>query len=149
VFVVFALPAFFFVRERPRPVVPDRRTAVRGAWRQFGGSFRQVRRYPRVFRFLGGRFLYSDAIVTLNAFLAVYMARLGGFSESDKNLALGIVVVAWGRRAGGRAARGALQAETAADGGAAGDRGGILLTTLVRQRGRSGRSRRLAARRSA
>ena len=96
VFVVFALPAFFFVREQPRRGIPDRRAAVRAAWTQIGGSLQQVRRYPRVFRFLGGRFLYSDAIVTLNAFLAVYMARLGGFSERDKNLALGIVVVAAG-----------------------------------------------------
>jgi MFS transporter, UMF1 family len=96
VFVVFALPAFFFVREQPRRGIPDRRAAVRAAWTQIGGSLQQVRRYPRVFRFLGGRFLYSDAIVTLNAFLAVYMARLGGFSERDKNLALGIVVAAAG-----------------------------------------------------
>src|SRR5207302_1872969 len=51
---------------------------------------------PRVFRFLAGRFLYSDAIATLSAFLAVYMTRLGTFSELEKNLALGIIVVAAG-----------------------------------------------------
>jgi UMF1 family MFS transporter len=96
VFVVFALPAFLLVREPPRTARAREGQTMRRAWSQFARSFEQVRSYPRVFRFLGARFLYSDAIVTLNAFLAVYMTRLGGFSESDKNLALGIVVVAAG-----------------------------------------------------
>ncbi len=96
VYVVFALPAFVWVREPGRVHPAADRAALRRAWWQFAQSFEQVRRYPHVFRFLGGRFLYSDAIVTLNAFLAVYMTRLGGFSESEKNLALGIVVVSAG-----------------------------------------------------
>jgi UMF1 family MFS transporter len=97
VYVVFALPAFFMIREAPRRATSSQGgEAVRRAWKQFAQSFHQVRSYPRVFRFLGGRFLYSDAIVTLNAFVAVYMTRIGGFSERDKNLALGIVVVAAG-----------------------------------------------------
>jgi UMF1 family MFS transporter len=96
VYVVFALPAFLLVRESARAAVARKRETLGRAWSQFGQSFQQVRGYPRVFRFLGARFLYSDAIVTLNAFLAVYMTRLGGFSESEKNLALGVVVVAAG-----------------------------------------------------
>jgi UMF1 family MFS transporter len=96
VYVVFALPAFLLVRESARTAVARKRETLGRAWSQFGQSFHQVRGYPRVFRFLGARFLYSDAIVTLNAFLAVYMTRLGGFSESEKNLALGVVVVAAG-----------------------------------------------------
>jgi UMF1 family MFS transporter len=96
VYVVFAVPAFLLIREPARTAVTRNRETLRRAWSQFGQSFNQVRSYPRVFRFLAARFLYSDAIVTLNAFLAVYMTRLGGFSESAKNLALGIVVVAAG-----------------------------------------------------
>jgi UMF1 family MFS transporter len=96
VFVVFALPAFFFIREPPHPSPSEGGEAMRRAWSQLAQSFQQVRSYPRVFRFLGARFLYSDAIVTLNAFLAVYMTRLGGFSERDKNVALGLVVLSAG-----------------------------------------------------
>ena len=96
VFVVFALPAFLLVREPARTAASRDGRAFRRAFSQFGQTFNQVRSYPRVFRFLGARFLYSDAIVTLNAFLAVYMTRLGGFSEREKNVALGIVVVAAG-----------------------------------------------------
>jgi UMF1 family MFS transporter len=95
-YLVFALPAFILVREQVDRGRRGGRHALRRAWAQFGRSFEQVRAYPKVFRFLGARLLYSDAIATLSAFLAVYMTRLGGFSERDKNLALGIVVLAAG-----------------------------------------------------
>jgi UMF1 family MFS transporter len=95
VFVLFSLPAFILIREAPRATSSQGGEAVRRAWQQFGQSFEQVRSFPRVFRFLGARFLYSDAIVTLNVFVSVYMARLG-FSDRATNLALGIGVVAAG-----------------------------------------------------
>jgi len=96
-YLLFALPALVLVREhaRPRARVPTG-VLVRRALGQLAQTLRQVRRYPRVFRFLAGRFLYSDAITTLSAFLAVYMTRLGGFSEREKNAALGIAVLAAG-----------------------------------------------------
>ncbi len=94
-YLAFALPAFLLIRERRRP---RRREAagpvLRQALAQLGQSLEQVRRYPAVFRFLAGRFLYSDAIATLSAFLTVYMERLGSFSERDKNTAIGIAVLA-------------------------------------------------------
>ena len=60
---------------------------------QLAESARQARRYPLVARFLVGRLLYSDAIATRGVFLAVYMTRLGGFSEREKNVVLGFVVL--------------------------------------------------------
>lgn len=102
-FLLFALPALVLVRERGRPRVATGH-AVRGAFGQLAQSVRQVHRYPRVFRFLAGRLFYSEAIATLSAFLAVYMTRLGGFSEREKNVAIGISVLAaaCGALVGGR-----------------------------------------------
>jgi UMF1 family MFS transporter len=91
-FVIFALPAFLFVHERAHRSGAQPTVSVRGAFADVAGSLRAVRRYRSAFQFLAGRFLYSDAIVTLTAFLAVYMERLGGFSESEKNLVIGIGV---------------------------------------------------------
>ncbi len=101
-YLAFALPAFLLVRERARPRLQEPPARVlRGALVQLGQSVEHARRYPSVFRFLVGRFLYSDAIATLSAFLTVYMERLGGFSERDKNLALGMAVLAAGAGAVG------------------------------------------------
>ncbi len=95
-FVLFALPAFFWIRERHR----EPSTAVRPEGRLFGHAFRQVMRTAQhvrgnrdAFQFLVGRFFYSDAIATLSAFLTVYMTRLGGFSETEKNAVLAVSVV--------------------------------------------------------
>ena len=96
IYIVFALPAFVWIRERR----PDRTTRqsprrlIRDAASQVAHTAQQVRANRDAFQFLIGRFLYSDAIATLSAFLAIYMTRLGGFSESEKNAVLGISVVA-------------------------------------------------------
>jgi UMF1 family MFS transporter len=102
-YVLFALPLVLLVRERNRPHAVEA-GVVRRAFVQVGRSVRQTREYPRVFRFLAGRLFYSEAIATLSAFLPVYMTRLGGFSERDKNIVLGISVLAaaCGAIAGGR-----------------------------------------------
>jgi UMF1 family MFS transporter len=93
-YVIFAVPAFVWVRERrqqgARPIRP---AIVRAAAAQVMHTAQQVRANQDAFQFLVGRFLYSDAIATLSAFLTVYMTRLGGFSESEKNAVLGASVV--------------------------------------------------------
>jgi MFS transporter, UMF1 family len=93
-YVLLALPALVLIRERggAQRRVPS--GVIRNSLAQLAGSLRQLRRYRRVFRFIGGRFLYSDAIATLSAFLTVYMTRLGGFSEREKNVAIGVAVLA-------------------------------------------------------
>jgi MFS transporter, UMF1 family len=93
-FVLFALPAFVWVRERRlgSPVRPGTRL-TRHAIGQVARTAQQVRANRDAFQFLVGRFFYSDAIATLSAFLTVYMTRLGGFSESEKNAVLAVSVV--------------------------------------------------------
>lgn len=99
-YLLFALPAFLVIKERPRTGPrPTLRAAVRVAGAEVRQTVREASRYPAITRFLAGRFLYSDAVVTLSAFLAVYMTRLGGFSESDKNAAFGIAVLSAGAAA--------------------------------------------------
>ncbi|MCC6223289.1 MAG: MFS transporter [Thermoleophilia bacterium] len=104
-FLVFALPALLLIRERARPPAETSGGVTRAAFAQFARSVLEVRRHPHAARFLVGRFLYADAIATLSAFLTVYMTRLGGFSESEKNLVVGLAVLA---AAGGAIAAGRL-----------------------------------------
>ena len=96
-FVLFSLPAFFWIRERrPEPSTATRLEGrlIAHAFRQVMRTAQQVRANRDAFQFLIGRFFYSDAIATLSAFLAVYMTRLGGFSETEKNAVIAVSVVA-------------------------------------------------------
>ncbi len=103
-YAVLAIPALMLVRERVRARAPSKH-AARRAFGQFARTAQHARRFPRVVRFLAGRLFYSEAIATLSAFIAVYMTRLGGFSERDKNLVIGVSVLcaAIGAIIGGRA----------------------------------------------
>ena len=95
-FVLFALPAFFWVRERrhePSAATRPEGRLLRHAFAQVARTAQQVRGNRDAFQFLVGRFFYSDAIATLSAFLTVYMTRLGGFSETEKNAVLAVSVV--------------------------------------------------------
>ena len=95
-FILFALPAFFWIRERrhePSAATRPEGRLLRHAFAQVARTAQQVRANRDAFQFLVGRFFYSDAIATLSAFLTVYMTRLGGFSETEKNAVLAVSVV--------------------------------------------------------
>jgi MFS transporter, UMF1 family len=88
-FLLFALPCFFLVREpanpNARPFGPD---AVRAAAGQIAQTTRQVRQYRGLGRFLVGRVFYSDAANTLIAFMGIYVTNEVGFGERDTQLLL-------------------------------------------------------------
>lgn len=74
-FLIFALPAFFFIDERhgssddPLPGLRDVVSGLMSSWRTAAG-------YQGVTRFLFGRFLYTDAINTLiGGFLAIFVLQ--------------------------------------------------------------------------
>jgi UMF1 family MFS transporter len=72
-FLLFALPAFVFIRERPG-VADAPLPSVRGIASRLIRSWRAARQYDGVVRFLIGRFFYTDAINTLiGGFLAIFV----------------------------------------------------------------------------
>lgn len=103
-FLLFALPAFLWIRERPRTrhggrapgILESPATMVR-AWRAAAG-------YPGVVRFLIGRFLYTDAINTVFLFNAIFAKLEMGFTDAqtDALALLGIVCAGLGAAAAGR-----------------------------------------------
>lgn len=91
-FLVFALPAFFFIHERPGstgaelPTVGD--IAVRLA-----RSWRKARGYEGVVPFLIGRFFYTDAINTLiGGFLAIFVIDELGLDRSFFTALMGVAI---------------------------------------------------------
>jgi UMF1 family MFS transporter len=89
-FALFSLPMFLLVREKRgnQAPSPDSPAAVA---RRLAATFRAVRRYRQVFRFLLARLLYNDGLITIFAFGGIYAAGTFGFSFQEIML-FGIVL---------------------------------------------------------
>lgn len=79
-FLVFALPLFRILPERRIGAV---RFAPAEAFRALAGTFREIRRYGEVFKFLLARLVYNDGLVTIFAFGGIYAANTFGLSFSQ------------------------------------------------------------------
>ncbi|HET6232767.1 MAG TPA: MFS transporter [Longimicrobiaceae bacterium] len=86
-FLLFALPCFFWMRERgnpnPRPITPA--MAVEST-RETIRTLRSGGRYPGLLRFLVGRIFYTDSINTVISIMVLYTVNVAvstGLSEAD------------------------------------------------------------------
>lgn len=94
-FLLFAVPAFFFIEERPRSRRPGPAPSAATALAQVRVSWQAARTYRGVAPFLVGRFLYSDAINTLiGGFLTVFALEEVGFTRSELEVLLGFAILA-------------------------------------------------------
>lgn len=103
-FLIFALPAFFFVKERVRADRHFSLASVGAAARQVVDTVRSTQRYPGLVRFLTGRVFYTDAVNTVIAFMGIYVTNEVGFSADEASLVLLVAIVfaavggfAWGK----------------------------------------------------
>lgn len=88
-FFLFALPCFFWVREKPRKgsVVLGAK-AARGALDDLGKTFVRLGRLPNLRRFLIGRTFYTDAANTFIIFMGIYLINEVGFNDTETQIAL-------------------------------------------------------------
>jgi UMF1 family MFS transporter len=104
-FLVFALPSFLFIKERPRPPRTGPDVRIMSSLQHLKASWVRASAYDGVVRFLVGRFLYTDAINTLiGGFLTIFVINELGFSDDQVQalLALAIVTAIVGGIVGGR-----------------------------------------------
>lgn len=103
-FLIFALPAFIWVRERPRVRRPGRPPGILQSPRLVIEAWREAAKYPGVVRFLIGRFLYTDAINTVFLFNAIFAKFELGFTDGETNVLalIGIVAAGLGALVAGR-----------------------------------------------
>ena len=93
-FLVFSIPAFVLVRERPRAKRSGPEPRLRDSVQRLVASWRLASQYEGVTRFLIGRFLYTDAINTLIAgFLTIFVIEELSFTDSEVELLLGLAIV--------------------------------------------------------
>lgn len=80
-FLVFALPIFLWVRERP---VPEKRTiSISRAYRDVWDGLRQTRKYPGVLRFLVADYFVEDAVTTVILNIGIYCSIVLGLAEGQ------------------------------------------------------------------
>ncbi len=81
-FAVFSLPLFLWVPERPAR--PDSSGALLSdPFRRLASTFREIRRYPDIFRLLLARLFYADGLNTVFAFGGIYAAGTFGFTFEE------------------------------------------------------------------
>lgn len=100
---LFGLPLFFVTPDRPATGVGIADAVTKG-WRDLIATFRAVRTYGVVFKFLIARMIYTDGLNTLFAFGGIYAAGTFGMSFADLivfgigmnvTAGLGAVAFAW------------------------------------------------------
>lgn len=75
--VVFALPLFRWVPEPPATPQPGHLNPVRAGFQRVGRTFREIRRYKELFKFLIAFWLYADGIGTIMKMATIYGAEIG------------------------------------------------------------------------
>lgn len=94
-FFLFALPCFFWVREKPRvgSVMLGRKAAVQ-AIDDLRNTLVRLNKLPNLRRFLIGRVFYTDAANTFIIFMGIYLTNEVDFSEAQVQVALMLGIAA-------------------------------------------------------
>ena len=91
---LFAVPIFLLVRDPGGTVRPSLGEVAR-SWAQLKLTVQHAKEVPGLWRFLIGRFFYSDAVNTIIVVMSVVAVRAVGLSEATANVVLlGLTVVA-------------------------------------------------------
>lgn len=83
-YLLFALPAFIFLRERSVPKVQARTVEfITLGWQRFLSTFREIRQYRELAKFLLTFFIYNDAITTTIGFATIFAVTTIGFDIKE------------------------------------------------------------------
>ena len=89
-FALFSLPIFLWVKE-DKSAITRKGGILAASFRQLVGTFREVKQYKQIVRFLVARLFYNDGLVTIFAFGGVYAVGTFGFSLHEVTV-FGIVL---------------------------------------------------------
>jgi UMF1 family MFS transporter len=91
-FLVFSFPTFIFLKERAIPkILTDGKSYIHVGFSKLRDTFREIKRYQQLLRFLLAYFLFNDAIATTISFSAAYAQDTLNFSV-EENIILIIVI---------------------------------------------------------
>jgi UMF1 family MFS transporter len=82
-FAVFAIPMFLFVRTKSVAGSAFRTATVKNGLADLRDTFREIRRYRQIIKFLIARLIYNDGLVTVFAFGGIYAAGTFGMGFKE------------------------------------------------------------------
>lgn len=82
-FAVFSIPTFIFLKDKKREHDQPINQMIVESFQQLASTFREVRKYSQIARFLLARLLYNDGLITIFAFGGIYAAGTFGFSWEE------------------------------------------------------------------
>ncbi len=80
--LVFSLPMFLWVKDQPAQQ-GNQSSLFAGTIRQLMGTFREIRNYRQIVRFLIARLLYNDGLITVFAFGGIYAVGTFNFTLTE------------------------------------------------------------------
>ena len=80
-FLVFSLPLFFFVKDKPNKA-KEKQKFLSG-YKEIWQTFRDMKHYKAIFTFMIAYFFLNDAIATTIAMMAIYAKTIVGFSTGQ------------------------------------------------------------------
>jgi UMF1 family MFS transporter len=81
-FAVFCIPTFIFVRQG-RVDISEKGMVVKDSIAQLRNTFKNIRQYKELTRFLIARLFYNDGLITVFAFGGIYAAGTFGFTMQE------------------------------------------------------------------
>ena len=87
IFLLFALPCFFLVKEPPSATPLSLKLLLEG-YAQLFRTLRGARTHANLLRFIAARFLYVDAVNTLLVVMVIYVTEVIGFTDNQARLLL-------------------------------------------------------------
>lgn len=90
-YALFAIPLFIIVPSPVSAPAENTKNLFRASFKQLVSTFKQLRSFSNIFRFLIARMIFNDALLTLFAFGGVYAAAVFDMSE-QKILIFGILL---------------------------------------------------------
>ena len=89
-FLVFSIPTFIWVQDR-KPEKGNFKKNTAASFKRLFNTFKELKNYESVAKFLFARLVYNDALVTIFAFGGIYAAGVVGFTF-EEIMILGIVL---------------------------------------------------------
>jgi len=88
---IFSLPLFFWLKDDKPGQKAGCRHLIKGTALQLLATFRELKNYRQIIRFLFARIMYNDGLLTIFAFGGIYAAGTFNFT-TDEIIMLGIVL---------------------------------------------------------
>ncbi|KAB7669328.1 MFS transporter [Bacillus sp. B1-b2] len=80
-FLLLSLPLFFFIKDTPKQVVEKQ--SILSGYKEIIETFKQLKKYRKIFTFMIAYFFLNDAIATTVAMMSVYAKAIVGFSTGQ------------------------------------------------------------------